>query len=366
MALFGGLFEGPANSIPRPNPWTANPNDMASASSGALGGIGNLSNFNTAGQTLGQYGDITQNLVNNPFSSPMITGAMYGGGMAQQGATNQFQGGNELYGAGGAALNAAFDPRGALYARTQQQLQDQTRAGLGARGLAMTPWGAGVENKAMSDFNIDWQNQQLQRMLQGVSGAGNAFGQAAGMQNAAPIQYTQGSAMPYNAFKAAGTGQQTALQNLGQFGQMASQIPQQSIQDYLNYISQGNNAGQVANQNFANQLKQSELASKQQSDMWGGIGKIAGTVAPYAMMAFSDIRLKEDVEPVGELYDGQPLYKYRYRGDPEPRIGLMAHEVERVRPDAVFEVGGFKAVDYVRATERSRALASGAGAFSRW
>ena len=32
-----------------------------------------------------------------------------------------------------------------------------------ARGLGMSPYGAGVENKALSDFNIDWQNQQLQR-----------------------------------------------------------------------------------------------------------------------------------------------------------------------------------------------------------
>jgi hypothetical protein len=66
---------------------------------------------------------------------------------------------------------------------------------------------------------------------------------------------------------------------------------------------------------------------------------------------FSDERLKEDIEPVGELFDGQPVYKYRYIGDNVFQIGLMAQDVEKTRPDAVTEVAGFKAVDYGKATE---------------
>lgn len=97
---------------------------------------------------------------NNKFSDPGMT--------PQQ--TNLIDAGNATYQAG-------LDPRQALYGRTQQQLQDQTRASDSARGLAMSPYSAGIENKAMSDFNIDWQNQQLSRQLaglQGMSGANNA------------------------------------------------------------------------------------------------------------------------------------------------------------------------------------------------
>jgi endosialidase-like protein len=72
---------------------------------------------------------------------------------------------------------------------------------------------------------------------------------------------------------------------------------------------------------------------------------------------FSDERLKEFIEPVGELYDGTNVYRYNYIGDPTPRIGVMAQEVEKTRPDAVVEIGGWKAVDYSKATDLSAALA---------
>jgi hypothetical protein len=82
-----------------------------------------------------------------------------------------------------------------------------------------------------------------------------------------------------------------------------------------------------------------------------------GTSAVSGMMSlFSDIRVKENVDRIGELHDGSPVYSYNYIGDPVPRIGLMAQDVERTRPDAVTDVGGIKAVDYGKATERARAI----------
>lgn len=68
------------------------------------------------------------------------------------------------------------------------------------------------------------------------------------------------------------------------------------------------------------------------------------------LATMSDRRLKEDISPIGETFDGQNIYSYRYKGDEVPRIGLMAQEVEERYPDAVFEIGGFKAVDYGKAT----------------
>lgn len=76
----------------------------------------------------------------------------------------------------------------------------------------------------------------------------------------------------------------------------------------------------------------------------GGLGSILSSI-------FSDERLKEDISKVGELTDGQPVYKYRYIGDNVFRIGLMAQDVEQTHPEAVTEIGGFKAVDYGRATQ---------------
>lgn len=93
----------------------------------------------------------------------------------------------------------------------------------------------------------------------------------------------------------------------------------------------------------------------QYSGLLKGIGNVAGAGVDAAMM-FSDERIKENKDEVGSLHDGTPVYSYNYIGDETPRIGLMAQDVEKTRPDAVKEFGGIKAVDYDKATARSRAM----------
>lgn len=83
-----------------------------------------------------------------------------------------------------------------------------------------------------------------------------------------------------------------------------------------------------------------------------GISSLVSALGPLAM--FSDRRLKTDAAPVGKLNDGQTVWKYRYRGDPTPRIGLMAQETLEHAPEAVHAVGGFLAVNYDAATRKSR------------
>jgi hypothetical protein len=74
------------------------------------------------------------------------------------------------------------------------------------------------------------------------------------------------------------------------------------------------------------------------------------------LFSMSDIRMKKDIKPIGMLFEsGLPVYSFRYRGDPTAttRVGLMAQDVERVRPEAVAEVGGVKFVDYDAATREA-------------
>lgn len=66
------------------------------------------------------------------------------------------------------------------------------------------------------------------------------------------------------------------------------------------------------------------------------------------------MRLKEDVVQVGSLFDGTPVYGYRYKGAAAYHIGLLAEDVEKITPAAVIEINGYKAVDYRAATETSR------------
>lgn len=83
----------------------------------------------------------------------------------------------------------------------------------------------------------------------------------------------------------------------------------------------------------------------------GGGGAAGSGILGSLASIFSDERLKQDIEPVGELFDGQEVFRYRYVGSPVWQIGLMAQDVEKVVPHAVTEVGGYKMVDLSKATQ---------------
>jgi hypothetical protein len=88
-----------------------------------------------------------------------------------------------------------------------------------------------------------------------------------------------------------------------------------------------------------------------------GTGALSGSTTTSTQPGglFSDERLKEDMEPIGKGFDGANIYRFRYRGDPTTRIGMSAQEVERKHPEAVGEAGGYKTVDYKRATDDAAA-----------
>lgn len=110
----------------------------------------------------------------------------------------------QLLGAGRQVFNLGLDPQNALYDRTLNQLTQQTGATNSMYGLGSSAAGAGVQNQALSNFNIDWQNNQLSRALQGLQGytgaAGTAgqYGQAgANALTLAPEYMLQSGQVPY-------------------------------------------------------------------------------------------------------------------------------------------------------------------------
>lgn len=81
------------------------------------------------------------------------------------------------------------------------------------------------------------------------------------------------------------------------------------------------------------------------------IGLNLGTIAG-AIGSLSDERAKEDIEAVGETNDGQTIYRYRYKGEDEWQLGLIAQEVAKVHPEAVGRrKDGMMTVDYKQATD---------------
>jgi hypothetical protein len=73
------------------------------------------------------------------------------------------------------------------------------------------------------------------------------------------------------------------------------------------------------------------------------------------IMAFSDVRLKENIKPVGVMPNGLTLYSFEYVDEIKSHplagdgvhVGVMAQEVEQVFPYAVKTLDdGYKVVDY--------------------
>jgi hypothetical protein len=81
-----------------------------------------------------------------------------------------------------------------------------------------------------------------------------------------------------------------------------------------------------------------------------GIGtalSAAAAIAPYAAMLFSDERLKDDMEPVGETYEGDTIYRYTMKWGGPAMFGVSAQEVAETHPDAVaMHPSGYLMVDY--------------------
>ncbi len=70
------------------------------------------------------------------------------------------------------------------------------------------------------------------------------------------------------------------------------------------------------------------------------------SLPPPSLMA-SDSRLKEAVVPLKQLANGVELYRFRYKGDSEVYVGVIAQQVARLMPRAVVRGDdGYLRVDY--------------------
>lgn len=76
------------------------------------------------------------------------------------------------------------------------------------------------------------------------------------------------------------------------------------------------------------------------------VGSIASTVGGIASI-FSDRRLKRDIERIGEFSDGLGIYEYRHATGIKRVLGVMADEVEKLRPWALGrKIAGYATVNY--------------------
>lgn len=236
--------------------------------------------------------------------------------------------------------------------RAEQRLADQ--------GIPITGEASIGDNGVLTALNRD-QGQQLNNLSlasvlagndrqnqlynQALQGRGQLFGEQSTMADLLDRQRSQQYGENQGVFNAQAQNRQQQFNenqavadfllrkqtSLAGLGNQNAAMAQGVLQPQQLGV-QGVDAAGIINANNANK-----------NAMLSGLLQTGGTLAAAAML--SDSRLKENITPVGE-HNGFPLYEFNYKGEKERFRGVMAQDVEMIRPEAVVEMDGYKAVRY--------------------
>jgi hypothetical protein len=175
--------------------------------------------------------------------------------------------------------------------------------------------------------------------LGGDTSGFNAFKNQTGYNQAA-VQAGQG---------VAANGAASGLLNSGATGKRftaaQSGLDNQYANQYLDRLAQkfgfGKDTASLmgATGNWSNSFGSGSSGSQ------GGKSDILGSA--FKAIGLSDRSAKENIKKIGEMDDGLGVYEFNYIGKSETKTGVMADEVEVLRPWALGPVvQGYKTVDY--------------------
>lgn len=135
----------------------------------------------------------------------------------------------------------------------------------------------------------------------------------------------------------------SALKALEAFGTgLQSTYADKYLQNLTGLSNLGLNAGGALTGAGSVSKSQSTSESKQGVGLLSVLSSL-GTLAAGA----SDIRLKKDVTKLGVMDSGLGVYQFTYLNDDGPYIGVMAHEVAELYPEALGPViAGYMTVQY--------------------
>lgn len=225
------------------------------ADAGALSGTQNLPNY--AQQNYPQVQAATQNITSGAYGAPAIQGA----------GNAAINAGNSVVPYATQALNAGFDPQNQAY-NTGRQVNDQTTAvNNAANGVSGSPYAAGVANTSDQNFDLNWQNQMLQRQQ---AGAGTAEGLLGTQGNSA----TTGA----NLLTGAANNPLSALSSLNSAGGQATGVDQTMIQDFLSYLTGGTSASNAATGQYSAEANAALGQQGVTNSGLGGLGSLAGSL----------------------------------------------------------------------------------------
>lgn len=317
--------------------------EPSTPTAGETSAYNNLTNLYSGGSPYtGQIGDLASQTLEGLPSQSGIVNAAYD---QTKNALNPYVSGQYLDVNSNPYLQKLVNQAG--IDATQAINSQFAGAGRDMSGINQQAVGRGV-TQAELPILFNQFNQQQQNQLAATGQLSNAANAAAttsqGLDQQALAARAAGVPLAQSALSSSEWGPQNQL-NLEQLFQS---IPFQNLASYESLL-----------------LPISQLGQQQK-----GTSSTSGTSLGFGAKLLSDERYKEDLQQIGTLADGTPIYKFRYKGEDATRIGVKAQDVEQNNPGAVSEMvpggpggptGGqpVKYVDMDKATAPSAAMMGG-------
>lgn len=217
-------------------------------------------------------------------------------------------------GAGDKIAQTLYERKYNMIAPELQRADDQIKLQLSERGI---PIGSEIYNDEMNRLNTARSNTLASIAQDATLAAGNEYDRQLANQLTIRNQ-------PFNEVSA--------------FLQGAPAMPTPQFQNTPAYQVGAPDIAGLINQNYQNQVNAANASNSSLSSGLFGLGS--------ALIGLSDRRFKTDIKRVGKTDDGLPVYTFRYVAGGPIIMGVMADEVQDVKPEAVHNVGGVSFVDY--------------------
>lgn len=297
MGFLGNLFGGGGGDVP-----TYDMNEAKKTYQWTL----NQGRYNVNNGLAGLQWDPNTNTLNTNYGSQLqgVLGNLFGGTNADK------QAAESVYN----AFSSRYEP---IFERQSNNLQDR----LVNQGI---PVGSEAYSRAMSDMAQTQNDARQQAMYQAQQAGQQARNQE--IQNNLGIF---SAFNPLNGYTGSSAQGSTDIYDNYYQGQMTKYKEEQAKSQAA---AQGILSGITAVAGLAT----------------GGLGTLAaGALASGAGGLYSDARIKENLRPVGQLFNGLTVYAFNFPGENITRIGLVAQEVQQAIPQAVSQSEeGLLMVDY--------------------
>lgn len=239
------------------------------------------------------------------------------------------------------AREATADITSAMQNQRQQQAMRQQAYGIDpTSGVSQMASGQTSAGEGLMRAQAANQTRQAAKDI-GLQKQANVYNMYAGL----PAQGNASTGIALGASAQGLAGGQTAIANYGATGSALNSAASTAMGGW-------GQVGQIGVGKYNADVNAATAQANAANATAAGLGSALGTGVGIWAAKGSDITIKQDVRPVGQLDNGITLYAYQYKPQYRntwghgPQIGVMAHEVEHIPGAVSIHSDGYKLVDY--------------------